>query len=311
MSRRRVIFDNYQVSYFCDCLYAAESFTDTIDINMMNFFFCPDEYFRSNSHGSSASFVSMSECLEEYTKRNLTSDADSLNACLGILNSCRTNPTYNFRGHLWGVPIPRTKLMMLLDWRHVGVSKRRPNFPSWSWAGWRGSVQHETLLLPTFTNRAEINLLDPKSQSISLEKYLEEGFSHVQDHPTTAPRRLQIKGKCPSFRVVHGLSTSSFSIRYVELAFSEIGIGLYAIHVDDELYVLNDFKNCLAVVLGCRTQHRPHHYSASLLFLKPTGNTYTRIGISIINYESESPFGTAPAEPFWLQNAVERTVVVE
>lgn len=74
-----------------------------------------------------------------YTSRKLTNAEDSLNAFKGILNSLMIHIYPG--GFLWGLPLhdsPKT-----LGWTHdaLDTPKRRPDFPSWSWAGWEGKAR--------------------------------------------------------------------------------------------------------------------------------------------------------------------------
>ncbi|KAH6949109.1 ankyrin repeat-containing domain protein [Fusarium avenaceum] len=103
--------------------------------------------------------------LADYTRRKLTYEHDALNAMLGVLRvfaADEQNPIY----HVCGVPIirdPQTNLTSLLAGIDVGDEDagiallgfvsglcwtfqypgvRRPGFPSWSWTGWDGVVNH-------------------------------------------------------------------------------------------------------------------------------------------------------------------------
>jgi hypothetical protein len=103
--------------------------------------------------------------VKEYTKRDLTFDSDSLAGFLGVLDAYSLlQPPLR---HCWGIPLEaicRDKNHSQADhgfgptsslcWEHtdgydlLSSSKesekriyRRPEFPSWSWAGWAGAVQ--------------------------------------------------------------------------------------------------------------------------------------------------------------------------
>jgi hypothetical protein len=87
--------------------------------------------------------------IELYTKRRLTFDSDSINAISGVLNLYRNSkPKIS---HCCGIPMileqfswtdsKRESIAISLSWRHLNGGTRRPEFPSWSWAGWEGSVQ--------------------------------------------------------------------------------------------------------------------------------------------------------------------------
>jgi heterokaryon incompatibility protein (HET) len=87
--------------------------------------------------------------IAEYSMRDLTFDADALNGILAVLRYFEqlVIPVY----HYWGIPIlhkesvPSFKsytfgFLAGLCWNSRSPSRRRPQFPSWSWAGWTGSI---------------------------------------------------------------------------------------------------------------------------------------------------------------------------
>ena len=88
-------------------------------------------------------------CISEYSKRTLSHQSDILNALLGILAYFRRQKGIC---HLWGIPFftsgPVSPLSssrsfeMSLRWVVIGLSSRRAGFPSWSWTGYNGLVQH-------------------------------------------------------------------------------------------------------------------------------------------------------------------------
>lgn len=85
--------------------------------------------------------ASSEACIEEYTKRDLSYDSDTLNACLGVLNTW-ANPSAllprSVRSNLWGLTIYASELR--LAWHHPKPGTRRPEFPSWSWVGSKGPI---------------------------------------------------------------------------------------------------------------------------------------------------------------------------
>jgi hypothetical protein len=79
-----------------------------------------------------------SSLLSLYTIRRMTNEEDSLNAFLGLQAAFQRKlfPA----GFVWGLPLPSNP--ELLGWFHdrTVVPKRRPMFPTWSWAGWEGTI---------------------------------------------------------------------------------------------------------------------------------------------------------------------------
>lgn len=93
------------------------------------------------------SFQKFTNLVRQYTKRTLTFDSDILNAFTGIAHQLSASNllTYNFAGLPyvpWVDAVSREKLVSLaLSCEIVleeGESERRPGFPSWTWAGWKG-----------------------------------------------------------------------------------------------------------------------------------------------------------------------------
>jgi len=64
-------------------------------------------------------------------KRSLTRDVDILAAFSGILNGLETwlGPS------VFGMPERLFEIALL--WYGETIAERRPEFPSWSWCGWR------------------------------------------------------------------------------------------------------------------------------------------------------------------------------
>ncbi|KAI0381975.1 HET-domain-containing protein [Hypomontagnella monticulosa] len=152
LSRRTLFFTDHMVYFRCRGNTRQESYIDTSeDIQPQTYGdslarLCPEETFNY---------------ISDYSKRKLTYDSDYLNGILGIFGHLAELEYPLF--HLFGVPIfPRligkpgssadvryksveknsaVGLMIGLSWRTVGRRRREPKFPSWSWAGWIGSVQ--------------------------------------------------------------------------------------------------------------------------------------------------------------------------
>ncbi len=84
--------------------------------------------------------------IEMYTQRDMTNDADSLHAALGILERLRKSIIP--QGFVFGLPL--AEYPQALRWFHPRDTKprRRSAFPSWSFVGWQGrAVYNEALNL--------------------------------------------------------------------------------------------------------------------------------------------------------------------
>lgn len=109
----------------------------------------------------------------------MTNDRDSLNAFLGIVGYLRK--LYFPKGLLWGMPLH--DFPQSLRWYHPRWVKprRRPAFPSWSWAGWEGQALYSGPLdLVNKTERGRVDatahmtarFIDINDQILTLEAHL-------------------------------------------------------------------------------------------------------------------------------------------
>ncbi|KAI0382460.1 HET-domain-containing protein [Hypomontagnella monticulosa] len=160
LSRRRLTFLDDQ-TYF-ECGETTHYETSTRPTFLDNNF----DYFNmglSNRMNHHAEFFGLFETIIlNYTARALRYDTDSLLAFAGILRHLKRS-SYGFR-HVWGIPWdiatpdnapPRYYqandiFISGLCWEHTASSwdssrqtpRRRPMFPSWTWAGWAGIVDY-------------------------------------------------------------------------------------------------------------------------------------------------------------------------
>jgi ankyrin repeat protein len=171
LSRRRLFFSETEMSFECADLVAREAMRLPSDVQRA---MCHRQarLMRSSWVYSHRRLISrlmdgsdLFDLLADYTRRKLTYGHDALNAMLGVFRvyaAYPENPIY----HVCGVPIIRDLEVNLaslaavsdignedasiallgfmtgLCWtfQHPGV--RRPGFPSWSWTGWDGVVNH-------------------------------------------------------------------------------------------------------------------------------------------------------------------------
>lgn len=108
--------------------------------------------------------------IQSYSSRHLRYDSDSLNAFQGIIQ--RYSEFQKPFNAIWGVPYPAQEeeraayFRCALTWCHASQSnwkkstepRRRPEFPSWTWAGWEGAVRIFQYVLET---RREVNGVQP------------------------------------------------------------------------------------------------------------------------------------------------------
>ncbi|KAL5323135.1 hypothetical protein ACEPPN_007663 [Leptodophora sp. 'Broadleaf-Isolate-01'] len=77
-----------------------------------------------------------SQIIVPYTTRKMTNQSDAIEAVSGLLQQLETQ-YYAESGFCWGLPCEDFALALL--WKQ-GKSRRRAEFPSWSWAGWEGKM---------------------------------------------------------------------------------------------------------------------------------------------------------------------------
>ncbi|KAL0941514.1 tol protein [Colletotrichum truncatum] len=174
LSPRRLIFTEYQVYFECNFSHCTEAVyaPDDIFFRYGTAFQCvdgapawPPMYGEvANSVRNFPMALSLDKgttifgLIEEYMKRSLSFNSDTLNGMLGILSrGATTDPPF---GHFWGLPIltvsqaqgnsvissplPQTAtvgLLQALDWKLKKPAQRNPRFPSWSWTGWKGPLE--------------------------------------------------------------------------------------------------------------------------------------------------------------------------
>jgi hypothetical protein len=171
LSRRRLVFTEEQVYFECKAMNCFESIHSPLDVLHIEDKSKLRECMRAGIFGANEkqvygirstdalplrqSFFQYLMAVEEYSGRKLRYDQDSLNAFQGIIRqfSRRKIPFHE----IWGVSYPATDpswdrttfLVSSLTWSHVQSCwnnsrspRRRPEFPSWSWAGWAGKVEY-------------------------------------------------------------------------------------------------------------------------------------------------------------------------
>ncbi|KAI9728595.1 MAG: hypothetical protein M1834_007623 [Cirrosporium novae-zelandiae] len=144
LSKRLMIFTDEQVFFHCN---EATWFEDTIlekhdpDIQIQTPWYGHREWVKPRSNTSK--FDKYGGLLDGYLHRDLTYESDILNAFQGILNAL--TPLFE-GGFFWGLPTCLFDAALLWRTSH-SLKSRRPNFPSWSWLGWKQySIGYSELL---------------------------------------------------------------------------------------------------------------------------------------------------------------------
>lgn len=160
-STRRLIFAPSQVLFLCNESFEEESIHRFLQHDESAHMTGTERFrhlipqFSVDAHISSRQ--SLLEQLAEYSRRDLTYQSDSLNAFHGVLNSYAHNSHPFARTFLhvgWGLFVrklennhpelsEKNELRVYLNWYHEATAARRPNFPTWAWAGWGGPLTLE------------------------------------------------------------------------------------------------------------------------------------------------------------------------
>ncbi|KAH6676945.1 heterokaryon incompatibility protein-domain-containing protein, partial [Plectosphaerella plurivora] len=227
LSRRRLIFTDDQAYYECasmNCLESMDSDLDSLHTEDKTKFM---ECLRSGFFGNNNQFTTggfgevlqtptgnlglLRQMIEIFTDRDMTYDADSLNAFVGVLRRFEKSPTTT--RSIWGLPLlcpvgndgadiskeADASFMSSLAWSHetklndaheLVHPRRRDGFPSWSWCGWAGSIQH--MQLPPNSLLKSITLEDSSGALLTPSAYL----AHVgpTQGPELKPLALWITG---------------------------------------------------------------------------------------------------------------------
>lgn len=157
LARRRLVFTDTRVLFQCTQSHHIEGLFAEFNSNRHGEDYDSDprvatRAFPGSIIGSSASRFSIGGVCDEFTSRDLTSDGDALNACLGIFSRfwASKQPQYQYYGMpfqgtsgaafavalLW--KFRETELMLRLEYGTVPF--RRSWGPSWSWVAWKGQI---------------------------------------------------------------------------------------------------------------------------------------------------------------------------
>ncbi|RYC54011.1 hypothetical protein CHU98_g12196 [Xylaria longipes] len=163
LARRRLVFTKEQIYFECNAMSCCENLHAPLDSLHIKTRTKIKDIFRAGMFGRGQQFGRMNPktlsiydmhlqycaCVEDYSTRELTYDSDALNAFFGIIKRFELNEGKALET-VQGLSYPTSErfsvrwdyLCHSLCWRHHGSInvKRRPQFPSWTWAGWSGGV---------------------------------------------------------------------------------------------------------------------------------------------------------------------------
>jgi hypothetical protein len=305
LAKRRLIFTDEQVAYVCNYCTLVESITTLIPHDTANRDWRSGMlFFTDKSHAQSSWW----DVLSEYTNRDLSYDSDALNACSGIFNFLAKRPwsdSSDIPVHLWG----QSDLASCcgLNWHHEKPGLRRPEFPSWSWLGWKGPIENTPFNIAS----ASIEVSQGK---LGLWTPAKEYFKKLRTssmHPRDAPRILRLTGICKCFRFDR---EKDGSIQTGRMPCSSTTFYPCQVYLDEDVSPEIDYSDWIAMLLNygltLTVSTTPDHDSsnADFLLLRPTADSgvYERVGLMRSARDSE-PCDEEWTLPYW----EDRIVTVE
>lgn len=168
LSKRRLVFTETQLLFLCNGMHAAESLqrlvgNDCYKNDTDNFHhLIPKFNIRSSFDLHCSRARDLLSQIVEFSKRELSFSCDSLNAFLGVLNY------YTHHSAKLGMPVLHlggglifkkgrgiNNFKAYIFWSHPKPAIRRPEFPSWSWAGWGGPIKFDADLGRTMVHSVQ------------------------------------------------------------------------------------------------------------------------------------------------------------
>lgn len=233
LSRRNLVFTDDQVYFECNAMNCHESLLSNLDELHVEdksefVYYCQAGLFGLNTlhkyghvHESNLTaadnLVVFMGLVEKYTARDLTYDTDSLKAFTGVIHRFETAETAV--NQIWGVPFCRGEsdkettdsFVDGLGWNHSwkkhGVPRRRPGFPSWSWAGWAGKIEYQER---RFGGGSKQLISEVKSVSIEMDGGSKVSLSAYIDIFKTLPQ----ESKSPPAIIIQALALPASAFTY-------------------------------------------------------------------------------------------------
>jgi hypothetical protein len=349
LARKRLIFTDHQISYLCNTMHCAETIRKPLNLELAAgnkpFLGIIPSKSIFDSRKESRGLIGLNLHLQNYSERNLTYDSDSLNAILGIL---RFGEESGFR-HIHGMPLRRSVskrlpgLAIPLGWYHLNTGRRRSQFPSWSWAGWKGGIRMDDpdIRVP---EDCEIELTNQTGKSISLQGWFDNAISSSAGETSSGfPPMLRVKAMTVTI-AFQSQCWSSLNDNLSQMSEKggmsfvdgphtmlpiEKGISALTYAYLDEPTSLDDDDILGLIVWPKEVQQDSPRRSQTVLLLKPDGRRYHRVGILRVRHGCVTrPAGNLTPQivymddegsvleeieyrdecPLWLQGAAMRTV---
>ena len=147
LSRRVLFFNEFSMSLRCSSEFFSsilriERGPDRPRLEQCNNYFW-ENGFDMKLYDKDWSFLQYDTFVANYTRRTLSNQNDALFACEGAFNQITANTGVGF---VQGMPRADFHLALLWKSHHECMLIRREHFPSWSWTGWIGRIEHHYCL---------------------------------------------------------------------------------------------------------------------------------------------------------------------
>lgn len=336
LSTRSLIFTEKGVLYQCADKVLDESIQrlvpDGLNVHMRGDRF-RDMFTAGLNYYLFASMSFLKTQIEQYTQRHLSYPQDSLNAFLGVLRAYgrMAEPVE----HIWGIPYRQG--IPALQWCHQRPAVRRPDFPSWSWAGWAGEIKWSRISPGTEYYSSPIFkpiLVETPTQSSCMDhpRWSFEQEKHINVTGAMLPLQFCTPEQTERVRSIAnhlGLHSDADSPRARPrgpYAIFEFFPGIFAAirsSPDSEDDLRDDLVGLLATQADEDTVIIPH-----IIILKPLANHFERVGLldmrNIPYYEriymddvgapvaeDQLPPGNPDIERPWLRKAERRKICLK
>ena len=235
LSKRLLIFTPYQTFFQCgqaiffeDTVLERTSDSPNVDIGqgeMMS-----SRRFLSEPTADMSPLHKYAACIEGYSCRDLTEQYDGLNAFQGLLNILRPKFSDEF---YWGLPESMFDIAITWSFGNHYPERRRHEFPSWSWLGWREGP-HNSL----FAHNGDTRSIIREIKWYKINKHGEPDHIRAQDiadkEPTSRDASLTASGlkpdHVPPVSSLHSLDTRGIPFNHFIRFWSSVAY----LHVDRE-----------------------------------------------------------------------------
>lgn len=219
--------------------------------------------------------------LKLYMMRDLTNQSDAINGFTAVLNVLAPK----IGTHHYGLPTLRFSWAMLWRFNRHFPERRRGEFPSWSWAGWRGG-EGVTMKEVTFTTSSKILWwkLDAKGTLCLINPsegdMIDSGYTHEffgADPASPLPRLDEIHSKLNDDRKSWPEALNEGHILRFWTSLAAITIGRTPEHAHGEdcsgypIYVPGQKASVSTIVLDTKWRENQHGDQFDFIFLTRTG----------------------------------------